>query len=75
MYMNQDFAKHTGERIKFIRVSKKVSRNAIAKAIGVNPSTVTRYENGNITIPLEMALKIAQVLGVNVYDFVQGFKY
>ena len=43
-------AKAIGARLKAIRKDKKVTQEAIAKSIGVNKSSISRYESGESLI-------------------------
>lgn len=43
-------AKEIGNRLKNIRTSKKVTQEQVAKTIGVNKSSISRYENGESLI-------------------------
>lgn len=43
-------AKEIGNRLKNIRRSKKVTQEQVSKTIGVNKSSISRYENGESLI-------------------------
>lgn len=45
---------------------KKITRNALAKALDVSPNTVTRKLNGETPIHLEECLHIKQILNVQI---------
>lgn len=45
---------------------KKITRNALAKALDVSPNTVTRKLNGETPIYLEECLQIKQILNVQI---------
>ncbi|PTH38411.1 MULTISPECIES: helix-turn-helix domain-containing protein [Staphylococcus] len=53
-----------GKLVKSLRAKKGMSISEFADAIGVNKSTVSRYENGSRKIPMEDIAKFASVLGV-----------
>lgn len=55
-----------GENIKKLRLSKKLSRKALADKIGVSEVTITRYENNDREPNLNTLKKISDVLGVHV---------
>lgn len=50
-------------QIRSLRKAKGMSQRQLADALGVNQSTVDRYEKGLIALSLTMALKIIAVLG------------
>ena len=52
-------------RIKLInqRKRKKLTQNTIAELLDISRSTYSGYELGTITPPLDIAMKIKQILG------------
>ena len=57
------------ENIKFIRKQKGITSIELAEQIGVDQSTIARYENGGIKyIQPEMLTKIARALKCKVQD-------
>ena len=62
-------AKYFNANLKYIRQQKGISQQELADKIGTDRSTISRWENGEIDTPLEMAMKIAEVLNVPYYDF------
>ena len=50
------------------RISKKITQTAIAKRLGIPLSTYYVYEKGKRSIPQNVAVKIANILGVSVGD-------
>lgn len=62
-------AKYFNANLKYIRQEKNMSQQDIADLIGTDRSTISRWENGEIDTPLEMAMKIAEVLNIPYYDF------
>jgi transcriptional regulator with XRE-family HTH domain len=54
-----------GERIKIVREEKKLTQDDIAKKLGLNKSTIQRYEIGAVNkIKLPVVQAIAEELGV-----------
>ena len=53
-------------RLRALRLSKKMSIDDMAKAIGVKANTVTRIENCTSTITVPMLVDAAKALGVLV---------
>lgn len=60
---------NTGKIIKAIRKQKHISAETIAEALGVHPSTIYRWENGDIEkIPYQVLVPLAKVLNVDPVD-------
>ena len=53
-------------RIAVFRADRRLSRKALADAIGVNPQTIGFLERGDYKPSLELAMKLAQVFGVSI---------
>lgn len=58
-----------GSRIREIRKSKGISATFVASKLGLHPSTIGKYENGERGIDADLLPKIADALGVNVSIF------
>ena len=58
----------TGERIKIIRKSKKISQKKLAETIGCATVSIQKYESNERTPSLEVLNKIAAALGVTVSE-------
>lgn len=58
-----------GKIIKSIREKKGIQAKFVAAQIGVDPSTISKYENGDRKISAEMLPSIAEALGVKIEDF------
>ena len=59
-----------GNRIKNIRISKKISQKKLAETIGCATVSIQKYESNERTPSLEVLNKIAVALGVLVSDLV-----
>lgn len=55
-------------KIREIRRQKGVTQADLAKAIGVSPTIISRYEGGGVQPPLEKLQKIATILDVSISD-------
>lgn len=55
-----------GNRIKTLRMAKKISQPMLAKRLGVTRSAVAVYENGTRTPSLDVIVKIARSFNVTV---------
>ncbi len=57
-----------GDRIREIRLAKKINQVELAKRLGVTKQSVSNWENENIQPSIDMLSKIADVLSVTT-DF------
>ena len=62
-----------GERIKRLRISKKMTQSALAKELGVSTSTVGMYERGQRSPDNEMLVKLSKAFSTSV-DSLLGLK-
>lgn len=62
-------AKFFNTNLKFLRTQRGISQQEIADTIGTDRSTISRWENGEIDTPLEMAIKISDFFNIPYYDF------
>lgn len=53
------------ERIRELRIAKKISQVELAKKIGVTKQSVSNWENDNIQPSIDMLVKIARALNVS----------
>jgi len=60
-----------GERLAIVRKSKKISQDELAKAIGAHAPVIGRYERGEVKPSIEVATKIANVVGISL-DYLVG---
>lgn len=60
---------HPLQNLKALRLSKGVSREAMADAISVAPTSYDRYENGTRRIYFDKACALADTLGVSLDEF------
>ena len=58
----------TGEKIKHLRKTKKVTQTDLAKAIGKTKSSIQKYEAGTTNMPIDVLYQIAHLLDVAVED-------
>ena len=62
--MGNLFAKN----LKFLRESKNISQNKLSEMVGVNQTTIGRWESNEITPSIDNVEEIARVLNVNLPD-------
>lgn len=63
-------AEFLNKNIKYLRTIKKISQQDLADKIGVNRSTVSRIENGEIETTIENAINLANALDVSLNDLI-----
>ena len=57
--------------IREIRLSRGMSQGDLACRVGTTQAAISRYENGDRSIDLMLAAKIAEVLECKVDDFLK----
>ena len=60
-----------GARIATLRKQQKLSQSQLAKDIGASRDIIGKYERGENSPSIEMAVKLADTLGVSV-DYLLG---
>lgn len=63
-------AEFLNNNVKYLRTEKNISQQKLADEIGVDRSTISRIENGEIETTIDNAIKIADVLNVPLNDLV-----
>lgn len=58
-----------GLRIKELRTKKGLSQKALAKLVGVTPSTISQVESNSIYPSLQALFKMAEILSVDISSF------
>jgi len=61
-----------GKNIRYYRLMRNMSLNALAKTIGITRMAISNYENSKRTPDSGMIVKIAESLGVTVSDLLSG---
>ena len=59
------------ERIKKIREDRDLSQNKIAKILNCSQTTYSRYETGNLNIPVDSLIKLAIYFNTSI-DYLIG---
>lgn len=59
--------------IRKARKERGITQEELAKRIGVNRATVSKYESGQISIPFAQVLAIAEALDMTLYDLSPEF--
>ena len=63
-------AEFLNNNIKFLRSEKNISQQKLADEIGVDRSTISRIENGEIETTIDNAIKISNALNVSINDLI-----
>lgn len=58
--------------IKTARKAAHVTQEELAKKLNLNRTTISKYESGSVTLTVEMAKKIAEILGAEWEDILTG---
>lgn len=58
-------------RLKEIRMAKKMSQSQLAKQLGVAQNTVSNWENGNRLIDTETLIRISSLFSISI-DYILG---
>ncbi|MDR1689084.1 MAG: helix-turn-helix domain-containing protein [Clostridiales bacterium] len=59
------------EKLKNLRRNKNMTQQDLAEALGIDRTTVTKYESKNVTPPIASVRKICEFFGVSM-DFMLG---
>ena len=64
------FSYHVGQRIKKYRKSRGYTIEQFSAMINKSKATLSKYENGTITIDIETLYDIAQALNIDLKCFI-----
>ena len=70
-YMGQDICKIFGKRLKKIRIQKGLSQEELGFEVGLDKSTIGKYELARRCINLRIAQKIADALNVKISELLE----
>ena len=62
-------ARYFNKNLKFIRQSKKISQQELADKLGLDRSTISRWENDEMDITVGNAIKIANYFNIPMEEF------
>lgn len=62
--------KTIGQRIARLRERAGLTQADLAEEAGVQPETISRYEAGKLSVPLERLVQIADAFGLRLQDLV-----
>ncbi len=60
--------------LKRLRKQKKLTQRALADALHISQTSVSKYERGESEPDIEMLIKMSDFFGVTVDEFVRGMK-
>ena len=61
-------------KLRELRISKKLSQTELAEKLGVSRGSISFYENGERTADIDFIYKVAQFFNVSI-DFLLGYDY
>lgn len=67
--MAEDIDDRIGRNLRGIRVAAGIAVDTLAGRTGLQPATLTLYENGRRRIPVEVLAQLASALGRPIGDF------
>lgn len=67
-YMCKDICKIFGKKLHDLRVAKGISQEELGFEVGLDKSTIGKYELAKRCINIRVAKQIAEVLGVKLSD-------
>jgi len=60
--------------LKILRKKNKLTQRAVAEALHISQTSVSKYERGESEPDLEMIIKMSDFFGVTIDEFVRGKK-
>lgn len=67
----KDLNSKIASKIKAIREQKNLRANAVAKQMNVSPSVLSRIENGEVQITVNLLEKVLVVLETSIHELLQ----
>lgn len=58
------------KNLKYIRENRNLSQNKLAEMVGVNQTTIARWEDDNRTPNLDNAIDVSEVLNIPLADLI-----
>lgn len=62
-----------GKKLKDLRTDKKLSQNALSKAIGISQAAINKWEKGLIVPTIDSAVLVAKFFNVSI-DYLAGLE-
>jgi len=72
--IGQELNNLIGENLKKIRKKNKITQSELAKLLNKKKLTISRYENGKISISFEILNELCKIFNVSIYDFLHGIE-
>ena len=64
------FNERVGKRIRETRAQNEVTQTELAAKAGCTQASISNYENGKRTLPLDVAVSVAKTLQMSLGDLV-----
>ena len=58
--------------LKTLRKKNKLTQRAVAEALHISQTSVSKYERGESEPDLEMVIKMSDYFGVTIDEFIRG---
>ena len=59
--------------IRDARMDKKLNQSEVAEKVGITQPHLSYIENGERVIDLVLAMRICEILGVNISDYIKNY--
>lgn len=69
--IEKNIYKYIGKRLQEIRIEKKLTQDYLAKKLRIKRPNISKYETGEIAIPLDILKKISEILNTST-DYLLG---
>ena len=67
--MDKEFNKIVGKELMLLRKNSDYSNQELSKITNISSSTISRYENGNSKMNLDIIAKIVNACDTSIYIF------
>ena len=69
---DDNFNKALGQRIALLRKERRISQVKFSADLGIAQQTLSNYEGGQLRCPVELLLRISDLLGVSLEELITG---
>lgn len=73
--MDNDIKRTVGERVKYLRLNKKMTQETLSYVTGVERTFISHIENGEKNITIETLIKIVSGLDISLKHFFSSGKF
>lgn len=69
---DDSFNKALGQRIALLRKERRIPQVKFSADLGIAQQTLSNYEGGQLRCPVELLLKMSDLLGVSLEELITG---